>query len=48
METGERGRPNIPTQTLNVLASFTVPQIPKLKVGALSGKMIYMTPLTQL
>ncbi|EQA7909863.1 TonB-dependent siderophore receptor [Acinetobacter baumannii] len=34
MESGERGRPNIPTQTLNVLASYTVPQIPKLKVGA--------------
>lgn len=34
MEDGSRARPNIPTQTINLLATYTVPQIPKLKIGA--------------
>jgi outer membrane receptor for ferric coprogen and ferric-rhodotorulic acid len=34
MESSERARVNIPTQTINALASYTVPQLPKLKLGA--------------
>lgn len=34
MESGEKARVNIPTQTINALASYTVPQVPKLKIGA--------------
>lgn len=34
MDNGDRARPNIPTQTINLLATYSVPQLPKLKVGA--------------
>lgn len=34
MENGDKVRANIPTQTINLLATYTVPQLPKLKIGA--------------
>lgn len=34
MKSGARIRSNIPTQTINLLGTYTIPQIPKLKIGA--------------
>lgn len=34
MDNGDRARANIPTQTINLLTTYAVPQIPNLKIGA--------------